>query len=175
MRYVVFVLLGVFGVILSGSFTTGIAIAGIQVDLLLLIIVSIALLDKTSAPIIFAAAAGLFMDIMYSPVLGVYAISYSVAAALVTLVFRNTARFNFLMLLASGAGAYLVKELVMAATVYILGSRFSLLGMLVRYILPAAVLNGVLLLIAYLIFSKLYQTSWMKPKVRRVGDDFGHL
>ncbi len=171
MRYVVFVLMGIFGVLLSGSLAPGLNIAGIQVDLLFLLVVSIAVLDKTSVPIIFAAASGLFMDIMYGTVLGVYAISYTAVAAVVMAVFRNTARFNFLMLLGAGVGGYLLKEGVMALLVYILGARFDFLSMFARYMLPSAVLNGVLLLAAYLLLSKLFSLNWMKPRYKHGLDD----
>ncbi|MEG1158358.1 MAG: rod shape-determining protein MreD, partial [Christensenellaceae bacterium] len=102
MRYVFLVLLGAGSVILSGSLMSGLNIAGIQVDLVLMIILSLALLEKTSMPIIFAAAAGLLMDILFSTVLGVYAIGYTAVALLVCAFFKNSSKFNILFLFIVG-------------------------------------------------------------------------
>ena len=133
MRYVVLVLFAIVSTILSGSVFSGLNLAGIQVDIVLLIVLALALVDKSGAAIIFAAGTGLFMDIMYSTVLGVYALSYTVAAAIVFLAFRNKEKFNVLILFLVGAAGYVIKETVMALIVYVLGARFDFLSILVRY------------------------------------------
>lgn len=156
---------------LSGSFVTGLNIAGIQVDIVLLMVISLALVDKTTMPILFAACAGLFMDILYSTVLGVYAFSYTMVAAAVLMLFRKTIRFNILSLFLAGAGGYLLKEIIMGTLVYILGGRFNTALMMVRYILPAAALSGVLLLLAYWLMLQLFRVSWMKPRRGRSMDE----
>ncbi len=171
MRYFVLILMGVFGTLLSGSFVTGLNIAGIQVDIVLLMVISLALVDKTTMPILFAACAGLFMDILYSTVLGVYAFSYTMVAAAVLMLFRKTIRFNILSLFLAGAGGYLLKEIIMGTLVYILGGRFNTALMMVRYILPAAALSGVLLLLAYWLMLQLFRVSWMKPRRGRSMDE----
>ncbi|MEG0835246.1 MAG: rod shape-determining protein MreD [Christensenellaceae bacterium] len=168
MRYVFLVLLGAGSVILSGSLMSGLNIAGIQVDLVLMIILSLALLEKTSMPIIFAAAAGLLMDILFSTVLGVYAIGYTAVALLVCAFFKNSSKFNILFLFIVGAGGYIIKELITALIVFILnigsGTSFNLFSMMTGYILPAALLNGALMFVVYFIMSKIYSNNWMRPK-----------
>ncbi len=171
MRYFVLALLGVFSVILSGSFLSGFDAAGIIVDLPLLIIIPLALIEKTSMPIIFAALTGIFMDILFSPVLGVYAIGYTLIAALCALIFRKIIRFNAVSLFLTGAGAYILKECVMAAAAYIMGVRFSISVLFVRSILPSAALNGALLLLSYFLISKLYAKEFMKTRSARNLDD----
>ncbi len=171
MRYVVLALLGMLGVLLAGSIAAGVSIAGVSVDILLLMVTCVALLDKTSAPVLFAAGAGLCMDILYSTSLGVYALPYAATAALVMFLSRNIKRFNILVVFASGAGGYLLKELLMIAIVYVLGARFSVTRMVVREILPAAAVAGGLNLLAYMVFSRLYQLSWMRPRAKHAGDD----
>lgn len=172
MRYVLLVILSVVSVVLSGSVASGLNIAGIQVDIVLLIIVPLTLLEKTSMPIVFAAITGFLMDIMFSTVLGAYALCYTVMAAVCLLLFRKIIRFNVLSLFLVGAGSYLVKELTMAVIVYAQAGRYSFPPLLVRYILPAAVLNGVLLLVSYWLFSRVYSQSWMKTRAMRSLDDF---
>ena len=172
MRYVVLVLFAIVSTILSGSVFSGLNLAGIQVDIVLLIVLALALVDKSGAAIIFAAGTGLFMDIMYSTVLGVYALSYTVAAAIVFLAFRNKEKFNVLILLLVGAAGYVIKETVMALIVYVLGARFDFLSILVRYTLPTAALTGGLLIVAYLLFARLYKNGWMRPAVAYRPEDF---
>ncbi len=164
MRVVIFILLGSVSVILSGSLTSGLNIAGIQVDLLLLICVSLALLERDSVPVIFAAATGLMMDIMFSDVLGVYAICYTAVVALVLAIVRRTDRLKVAYLFVVGALGYIIKELILALVVYLLGARFDMIYMVVRYILPAAALNGALLFIVYWLLWMLYRKSWMRRK-----------
>ena len=57
MRYVVLVLFAIVSTILSGSVFSGLNLAGIQVDIVLLIVLALALVDKSGAAIIFAAVS----------------------------------------------------------------------------------------------------------------------
>ncbi len=172
MRYIVLVLIGSLSVVVSGSLITGIDLAGMQLDLVLLITVSLALIEKTSMPIVFAALTGLFMDILFSTVLGVYAISYTVTTATVFFLFRHSTRFNFLFLFAAGAGAYLVKEVMMGVVVYALGARFDFLSLLARYTLPSALLAGGLIFPAYWLLSRLMKRNLMRPRKSYLSDEF---
>ncbi len=171
MRYIVLAIMGAMGAVLSGSFVTGLNIAGIHVDIVLLMVVAVALVDKTSMPIIFAAATGLFMDILYSTVLGMYGLSYTLVAALVVILFRKVARFNLLSLFLAGAGGYLLKEIITGVLVYILGGRFNMVSMMLRYVLPETLLNGALLLAVYWLVSRLFAQSFMKPRRTHGLDD----
>ncbi len=172
MRYIILVLFAIFGTLLSGSVFSGLNIAGIQVDIVLLLVLSLALVDKSGAPIIFAACTGIFMDIMYSTVLGIYALSYAAAAAVVFLVMHSREKFNVLILFLVGAAGYLIKETVMAVIVSILGARFEFLPILARYTLPTAALTGGLMIIAYLLMARLYKNAWMRPHAAYRPQDF---
>ncbi len=173
MRYVVLTIMGVFGVILSGSLLRDISIAGIplQVDLVLLMALSFAVVEKSSMPIIFAAVSGLLMDMMYSTVWGTYALCYTVVTALIVLFFRKAGRFNVLYLFVVGAGGYIVKELMTALLVFIQSARFSMPVMLVYNILPSAILTGGLMFAAYWLISRLMKNSWMRPRTTYRFDD----
>lgn len=173
MRYVVLTIMGVFSVIFSGSLLRDLSIAGIpiQIDLLLLIALSLAVTEKSSMPIIFAAASGLLMDIMYSTVLGTYAFCYTVVTALIVLFFRKAGRFNILYLFVVGAGGYIVKELLTALLVFIQSARFSMPVMLAYNILPSAILTGALMFAAYYLIAKLMKNNWMRPRASYRFDD----
>ena len=168
MRYVVFILMGVIGTILSGTvFSASFDLAGlgIQIDLVLLLVLALVLVEKNLTPIIFAAAAGLLMDMMFSTTLGMYALSYTVAAA-ASIVAHRMEKFNSLHIFLIGVGGYVVKELVMALIVFAQGARqFDLGAIFLRDMLPSAAFCGGLLLLAYLLVSLLYRKAWMRPRV----------
>ena len=169
MRYVVFVLLGVLSTILSGTvFSTSFDLAGlgIQVDIVLLIVLALVLVEKSITPIIFAAAAGLLMDMMFSTTLGMYALSYTIAAAVASIAAHSMEKFNSLHIFIVGAGGYMIKELVMALIVFAQGARqFDLGAIFLRDMLPSAAFSGALLLLVYLLVSLLYRNTWMRPRM----------
>ena len=169
MRYVVFILMGVIGTILSGTvFSASFDLAGrgIEIDLVLLLVLALVLVEKNLTPIIFAAAAGLLMDMMFSTTLGMYALSYTVAAAAASIVAHRMEKFNSLHIFLIGVGGYVVKELVMALIVFAQGARqFDLGAIFLRDMLPSAAFCGGLLLLANLLVSLLYRKAWMRPRV----------
>jgi len=175
MRYLILILLGIFGVIMNGSLLAGVTVMGLQIDVLLLIILALVLSEKTSMPILFAAASGLFMDIMYSTAFGFYAISYTVVAGLAVTVFMKFKRISIITVFLVGGCGYILKETVSAIIIYIMGQRFGITHMYLRYILPGALLTGVLLISAYWLISKLMKLSWMRPRLRHSSDDISHL
>lgn len=170
MRYVVLVLMGVFSALLSGTaFCTSFELAGvgIQIDLVLLFALALVFLEKNSiTPILFAALTGLLLDILFSTTLGMYALSYTVAAAAASFAVHKLEKINFLHIFVIGVGGYIVKELMMALIVFAQGARqFDMGTILLRDTLPSAAANGVLLLLVYLLISILYQNAWMRPRV----------
>lgn len=167
MRYVVLVVMSVFGTILSGTVfsTANIGGLGIQVDIVLLMVLSLVLVEKSAMPVIFAAVTGLLMDMTYSTVLGMYAVSYAAAAAVGLLVLRKMKKFNPLHLFGIGVVGYIFKELMMAFIVFAQGARnFDMGPIMLRGVLPSAAVNGALLLVAYLLISRLYRNAWMRPR-----------
>ncbi|MEG0257434.1 MAG: rod shape-determining protein MreD [Christensenella sp.] len=165
MRYVVLVAMSILGTILSGSVFSNINLWGLQIDIVLIMILALVLTEKTAMPVIFAAVTGLLMDITYSTVLGMYAVSYTVAAAVAFMVLRKTEKQTILHLFFVGVGGYIIKESVMAFIVFAQGARnFDFFAILARYILPSAALCGGLLILAYFLISRLYKNAWMRPR-----------
>ncbi len=171
MRIILFVLLGVLGVVISGSVFSFANIAGIAPDLLLLIALSVVFLEKTPAGIIFAAGSGLLYDVMFSYYIGINALSYVLAVSLAYAVLRNMTKVRPIVLAGVGFGAYIVREAVMAAVVAAAGYDFNFLYMLARYILPGALMTAVLMIPAYYLMRILYLKNWMTP-TKSVYDDF---
>lgn len=169
MRYVILILMGIFGTILSGtvfSVPFDLAGLGIQIAPMLLLALALVLVEKNITPIIFAMATGLLMDMMFSTTLGMYALSYTVAAAVASIVAHRMEKFNSFHIFLIGVGGYIVKELVMALIVFAQGARqFDLGAIFLRDMLPSAAFAGALLLLVYLLVSLLYRNTWMRPRM----------
>ena len=174
MRYFVLVVIGILSVLVSGSILSGLTIVGVQVDLVLLIALAFALSEKTSMPIIWAAATGIFMDILYSMVWGTYALSYTVAVVVIMLVSHKIEKFNLLFVFLAGTGGFLIKELLMAAMAAGQGANVGapITSIFATQILPGAFLCGALLLPAYWLISRLARREWMRPRPSYNMDEF---
>ncbi len=170
MRIILFALLGAAGIVLTGSVFSVANIAGIAPDILLLIALSVVFLEPTPAGILFAGISGIVYDIMFSYYIGINALSYVVAVAIAYAVLRNMKKTKPFYLAGVGFGAYIVRELVMAAAVSAIGYQYNFLYMLVRYILPGALMTAVLMIPAYYLIRILYVKNWITP-TKSVYDD----
>lgn len=171
MRIILFVLLGVLSIVLTGSVLSIANIAGIVPDLLLLVALSVVFLEKTPAGIIFAGIGGIVYDIMFSYYIGINALSYVLTVAIAYAILRKMTRVRPLVLAGVGFCATIVRELVMAAAVTAVGYEYNFFYMLVRYILPGALVTAVLILPAYYLIRILYLRNWMTP-TKSPYDDF---
>ena len=173
MRFLVLTALGLVGVLFAGSCAPILEIAGIPVDPILLIIVPLAQLDRSGLPIILAAAMGFLLDLMYSTVMGMSMLCYTLTAALVYFASRRAERLNFLMVFGAAAGAYLLKDLIMTAVVVAVGVHgFDFVQLLVRFILPGALIQGLFGLVTYWLFTKLMRLRFMRRR-RIYADELG--
>lgn len=165
MRFLVLAALGFLGVLLSGSCAPLLEVAGIFIDPVLLIIVPLALLDRSGTPVILAAAMGFLLDLMYSAGMGMSMLCYTLTAALIYFLSRRADRLNFFMVFGAGIGAYLIKDVLMAGVVAAIGVHVNGLGQLFgRFVLPGALIEGILVLPAYWLFSKLMRCRFMRKR-----------
>jgi rod shape-determining protein MreD len=171
LRIILFILLGAAGIILSGSVLSVVNIAGITPDLLLLTALSVVFLEKTPAGILFAGIGGIVYDIMFSYYIGFYALSSVLAVSIAYAILRRMKRVRPLILAAVGFGAFIVQQMVMAAVVAAVGYEYSFFYMLLRFILPGALITAVLMLPAYYLIRILYVKNWMTP-TKSLYDDF---
>lgn len=151
--------------ILSGAVFVNLNIAGIAPDILICSMASIALLEKNMVAAFLGGMCGIVLDIMFSGMIGAYAIPLFVTGAFLYFA-GNHLRYtdNYLAPFFFAAGAYFLKELISALVVYMLGYSFSLPFMLARYILPEMLVTGVFMLPVHLIFRRLYHSPSLRPK-----------
>lgn len=173
MRLLVLAAIGFFGVVLAGSCAPLLEIAGIPIDLVLLLIVPLALLERSGTAVVFAAAAGFLQDLMYSTVMGMSSLCYTLVAALIYFLSLRSDRLNFLMVFGAGIGAYLLKNLLMAVVVSAIGVHgYNFMQLMVRSVLPGALIAGALGLPVYWLFSKLMRCRFMRKR-RIYADELG--
>jgi len=172
MRYVVLAALGVLGVILNGSFFSALPTGGLQVDVALALSIALALRDKSSAPIIFAAASGLLLDLLYSPVLGVGAMSFTIVTALTMFLSRDKKKRNPLWVFAYGAGGYALKGVATILILAAMGFRLQFGQLFAGSVLPSAVLAGLVTYLPWMLFGALYKKNWMRPDPSHGMDKF---
>ncbi len=164
MRYIILVLITLLSVVINNTLMVDVNIYGIRVDIILLIAASLAFIEKGVMPIVFAIITGLLTDVMFSQVFGVYALGNTIAVATVLFMFNSVQKFNFFAVFIVGALSYIIKEIVIGITVFLLGTQFDFMNMLVKYILPGALLAGGLIFPAYALLNKLFNWNMMKAK-----------
>ncbi len=171
MRYILFILLGVVSIVLPGSVFSFANIGGIVPDVLLITALCVVFLEKTSASIVYAGIVGIVFDVMFAPYVGFNAIAYVITVSVSYAVLRNMTRVRPFYFAIVGFAAYLMKELILASVVGFTGIEFDFLYMLVRYILPGALVTAVLLYPAYYVIRIFYIRNWMTP-TKSLYDDF---
>lgn len=172
MRTLVFIALGAGSALLSGSWAQVLQVAGVPVDLVLLVFVCLGLIDRSVAPVVFAACTGLFVDIAYSTVIGCSALADTVTAALIFFMAQRADRINLLMVVGAGGAAYLIKNLIIALILYAKGISGLHVGpLMLRYVLPGALLSAALIIPAYALLLRLMRCRFMRAR-RVIVDEY---
>lgn len=164
MRYLVLGLTAVVNLILTGAVFPNINIAGIAPDVIICTLTSIVVLERSMTGAGLGLVCGLILDLLFSGSIGLYTIPYLVTGTVVYFAIKSMNYMdNYLFPFLFAMGAYVVKELVSAVLIYMLGINFSLSHMLLRFILPEALLTGLFMILVHFIFLRIYRTSSMKP------------
>lgn len=165
MRYLILAAVAAVNLIFTGTVFPNLNIAGLAPDLIVCTMVSIVILEQSMTGALLGLFCGLILDMMFLGVIGPFSLPFFVTGAV---LYFTVSKFqyidNYLVPVCFAAGAYLIKELLTALIVYMLGISFSLPHMLVRYILPEALITSVFMLLVHAIFRRLYRTSSLKPR-----------
>lgn len=166
MRYIVLGLLAIFSVILNGSLLSTLPFFGIQTDVIILAVLALALSERSAMPVIFALAAGLLTDILYSPIIGFFALGYTLTAGAACTVLAKFERINLPTVLIAGAAGELLFEITCTAEAYLLGAKFSVKALFKEHFIPQIIFTALALLLAYQLISRMMRPNYMKPKIR---------
>lgn len=165
MRAIVFSSTALIGLIFTSAVFPNINIAGIAPDIIICLIASITILDKSMVGAIIGLACGLLLDLFFTGAIGFYALPYFVTGAILYFVCKNIRYIDkYLLPVILTAGAYVVKELTFALLSYMMSIDFSFGHIFLRYILPEALMTGAFMLLIHYLFLKIYRTGSMKSK-----------
>ncbi len=173
MRYIVLAAIAVVNLIFTGAVFPNINIAGLAPDIIICSMASVVILEKRMTGALIGLVCGLILDLLFSGAIGFFAIPYLiVGAALYAVVRRISYIDRFFLPMSIAAGAYLLKEVLSALLSYMLGYEFSLIRMVVRYILPELIITGIFMLPIHGLLTRIYRSSSVRP---RNPEEFKHL
>ncbi|MDR0839902.1 MAG: rod shape-determining protein MreD [Christensenellaceae bacterium] len=133
-------------------------IMGIRPDCLLAVMVSLGILLGPVEGAIIGCVAGLLFDVLFGRAIGLYAMAHMLAGAAGGLFFKKFYADNLIIPGVLASIAAFVKENIMAVSVRLMGGSFGYIRMLITYMVPCALLTGVVCVLAHL---------WLKPAVRQ--------
>ena len=126
-------------------------------DSIICVIASVALVTGGVNAGLYGAAAGLVMGILFSPVVGVEALTYFVTALLLGVFTRKYFADNWIFAGAAAFAAHPFKEVVTASFAALLGSEVAFFAVFLRRLLPSAVLTGLMTIPVFLVYRHLQQ------------------
>lgn len=142
----------------------------IRPDAMLAATVSFAVLTGSGSGAVFGLCGGLLMDALFGRSLGLYAALYLIAGLCAGYFYKKFYADNLVVPAAAAAAAGFFKDIALAFVVFVGGARFGFAGIAIRYILPCAILTGLLCALLHLVL-KPQLTRQVK---RRQADHISH-
>lgn len=130
---------------------------GLQPDSIICVITSVALVIGGVNAGLYGAAAGLVLGVLFSPAVGAEALAYFVTALLLGVFTRKYFTDNWIFAGVSAMVAHLFKEGIVAAFAALIGSEIAFFAVFLRYLLPSAVLTGLLTVPVFLVYRHFQQ------------------
>lgn len=141
----------------------------IRPDAMLAAAISFGVLTGPLPGALLGGIGGLAMDIIASPALGMQAAPYLLCGLAGGFFYKKFYADNPIVPAATAAACGFVKELLMALIRLIGGGRFSIGGMLIKYILPCALMSALLCMLFHLAFKPLIARQLKKQHSEKVG------
>ncbi len=142
------------GIYLDSVFFSRISLYGIRPDVIMALIVSYSMLMGRLPASILGCALGLFMDAMFGKMIGLTAICYLLAAYVGSFFYQKFYADNIVIPALIAGAAQLFEEHLMAAAMVMRGGSFQYLIVLTTYMLPCAVVTGLLCIPLHLLMKK---------------------
>lgn len=164
MRYLIFLAIAAVNLIFTATVFPNLNFAGLAPDIIICTMISMVILEKRFSGAFFGLACGLALDVMFTGAIGFYALPYFVTGAV---AFTVSVRLRYvdkhMVPGCFAVGAFICKELIRALLAYMMSFHFSLWHMITRYILPEALLTGLLMLLIHIIMRRLYRSVAIRP------------
>ncbi len=127
----------------------------IRPDAMLGAAVSFGILQGPIFGAVYGLIGGLIMDLFFGTSLGLYGALYLIAGLSAGFFYKKFYSDNLIVPAAAAAVAGFVKDFVIAVIRAAGGAQFPFAGILIRYILPSAVLTGVLCALMHIVLKPL--------------------
>lgn len=145
------------------------AIFGVTPNLLLLVVITLAFVEGSSAGASTGFVAGLLMDLLSTGPIGAWALVMTVTGYLSGSLKRNLFAEGWLAPVTVGIVAALVADLAYLIVVTVIGVGPAFWGALGRLVLPRAVYNAVLVMLAYPWLARFLRTDRSIKSFRRLA------
>lgn len=142
----------------------------IRPDAMLAATISYAILTGSFSGAVFGAAGGLLMDTLFGRSLGLYAMLYLIAGITAGYFYKKFYADNLIIPAAAAAAAGFIKDLILAFLVFVGGARFGFAGILIRYIVPSALMTGLFCTLVHLVL----KPALLTQVKRRHADRLSH-
>ena len=173
MRYLILGAVAIVNLIFTGAVFPNINIAGIEPDIIVCTMASIALLEKNMTGAVIGLVCGLVLDVFFIGTIGLYALPYFAVGAGLFFACRQLRYVDRFFLPALIVFcACIACDFISALLAYMMAAEFSLSYKFIRYMLPSAAFSAVFMMFIYFLFTKIYQHSVIKLKSSR---DFSRL
>ncbi len=142
----------------------------IRPDAMLAATVSFAVLTGSFSGGVFGAAGGLLMDTLFGRNLGLYAMLYMIAGVAAGYFYKKFYADNLIVPATAAATAGLMKDLTLSFLVFAGGTRFQFGGILIRYIVPSALMTGLFCTLLHIVL----KPALLTQVKRRHADRLSH-
>ncbi|HWR23009.1 MAG TPA: rod shape-determining protein MreD [Feifaniaceae bacterium] len=127
----------------------------IRPDAMLAAAVSFGILQGPMFGAVYGAVGGLLMDLFFGTGLGLYGALYLSAGLAAGFFYKKFYADNLIVPAAAAAAAGFLKDFMLALLKAAGGARFPFAGILLRYVLPCAILTGVLCALTHIVLKPL--------------------
>ena len=135
---------------------TRLSFFGIRPDTLLILVVIFSILGGASRGVIAGVAGGLAVDILFGVYIGLTSLMYLIVGVLAGIFYKRYYANNILLpAFVVGAGV-IIKETLTGLFLMLVGSEFNFALMLVRYVVPAALMTAGISIPLFLLFRYLF-------------------
>ncbi len=155
---------------LDSTLIPSFAIWDIQLNLTLCVVVALGIVFGPMTGTVTGLLAGYIMDLLFGPARGFYMLIYMLVGYLATTIFSKGLQDSLVLYSLFIGCTYVVKELATMLLTLLMGvSVGSVPTLLVRYILPSAVLTGFAGYVVYRLIRAMAQLNVMRNRKKKTG------
>lgn len=156
-------------VYLDSIFFARVNVMDIRPDALLAATVSFAVLTGRYSGAVFGAIGGLLLDLLTARYLGLTAALLLVAGLCAGFFYKKFYADNIVVPAGSAVAAFLTKEIFMMLFMFIGGAAIPVQAILLKYMLPSAILTGILCILIHLVLKPVLARQVKRSQAERLS------